>query len=70
VSLPPPLSKVSRQRWVSTDERQNHRQVLAIELSKLDNGADITEFSQYPGMPHICISRSLCTHEDTYSSVQ
>jgi hypothetical protein len=25
-------------------------QVLAIELSSLDNGADICDFSQYPGM--------------------
>ena len=23
--------------------------MIAIELSKLDNGADITDFSQYPG---------------------
>jgi hypothetical protein len=52
VSLPPPLIlvNVSRQRWVCTDERQHHRQVIAIELSKLDNGADISEWSQYPGI--------------------
>jgi hypothetical protein len=53
-------------RWVCTEKRQHHRQVLAIELSKLDNGADITDFSQYPGMPHICISRPFDTEEDTY----
>jgi hypothetical protein len=40
--------------------------VLAFELAKLDNGADITDLSQYPGMPHICISRSFYTHQDTY----
>ncbi len=66
-SLAPPLSPFSSpQRSVSTDERQHHRQVIAIELSKLDNGADITDFSQYPGMPHICISRSFYIHENTY----
>jgi hypothetical protein len=59
----------SRKRWVCSDERQHHRQVLAIELSKLDDGADITDYSQYPGMLHICISRSFYTHEDTYIAV-
>jgi hypothetical protein len=40
----------SVQHWVSTDERQHDEQVLAMELSSLDNGADICDFSQYPGM--------------------
>jgi hypothetical protein len=48
-SLAPTLTCSSPQPWVSTDERHDHEQVLAIELSQVDNGADIFEFSQYPG---------------------
>ncbi len=49
MSLAPTLTCSSPQRWVCSDERHDDEQVLAIELSHVDNGADIFEFSQYPG---------------------
>ncbi len=35
--------------FVLTDEGHHHHQVLAAELSKVDNGAEIYDLSQYPG---------------------
>ena len=44
--------------WVFTDERPQNQQVLAVELSKVDNGAEIYDFSQYPGMPEYQLNLS------------
>ena len=41
----------SPETWFFTDERPQNQQVLAVELSKVDNGAEIYDLSQYPGMP-------------------